>query len=81
MMTSEERRAEREMVMRLRNAKLQHEMALAQRRVMPLERMSADLGAFNSERARLLGNRPLAPGVRIPLPYTGIGGDIAENVG
>lgn len=79
MSTAAERRAEREMVMRLRNAKLQHELALAARRLVPVETMRADIGAFAAERARLLGNRPLAPGERMPVPFTGVGGDIPEN--
>lgn len=40
-----------------------------------------ELARFNAERARVLGGVPPMPGRRMPLPFTGVGGDLSENAG
>lgn len=42
------------------------------------ERMMEELARFNRERARLLNDKPVAPGERMPLPYSGVGGDVPD---
>ena len=44
-----------------------------------LPTLREQLEAFNEERRRLLGNKPIAPGERMPLPYTGGGGDVPDD--
>ena len=40
---------------------------------------AVELARFNAERAKLMGNKPAEPGERMPLPYSGVGGDLVEN--
>jgi hypothetical protein len=46
-----------------------------------MQRQRADiadeLGRFNRERERMLGGRPVSSDERLPLPYSGTGGDVA----
>ena len=44
-----------------------------------LPTLREQLEAFNEERKRLMGNKPIAPGERMPLPYTGVGGDVPDD--
>jgi hypothetical protein len=43
--------------------------------------IAEELASFNAERAKLLRNKPLAPGERMPLPFSGVGGDLPGNAG
>lgn len=43
--------------------------------------LAEQLARFNEERARMMGKRPLPPGERMPLPFSGVGGDVPENAG
>jgi hypothetical protein len=53
---------------------LQEAVALERK---PIGRPLADeLARFNAERARALNGQPPAPGDRIPLPRSGVGGDL-----
>lgn len=40
----------------------------------------SELARFNAERARLLGGKPPGSEERMPLPYSGVGGDLPEKV-
>lgn len=44
-----------------------------------LPTLREQLEAFNEERKRLMGKKPAAPGERMPLPYTGVGGDVPND--
>ena len=39
----------------------------------------AELARFNQERANVLGGRPVRPGERLPLPPSGVGGDVMDD--
>lgn len=39
----------------------------------------SELALFNAMRAELLGGKPPTPEARIPMLYTGVGGDIEGN--
>jgi len=36
-----------------------------------------ELKRFNAERERMLGGQPISPDRRLPIEYTGVGGDVA----
>lgn len=35
-----------------------------------------ELAAFNEHRRQQLRDKPIAPGERMPLPHSGVGGDV-----
>lgn len=44
-----------------------------------LPTLREQLEAFNEWRRRVLGGKPTKPGERMPLPYTGVGGDVPDE--
>lgn len=51
---------------------------LAEAQRLAKEQPESEIARFNAERAKLLRGKPLAPGERLPVDYTFVGGDLPE---
>ena len=47
--------------------------------IRPTPDIAAELRRLNTEREKLLGGQPISGDVRIPRPYSGVGGDVPED--